>query len=119
MSPKRRPAKLIDLGGYLVEADKLIDLGAGHYLEPTTCHGHPGDGVTGYIETHPRKDGDGPDPCTGGISLRGHGHGTRGDGSPRPEWNRTGEDPLTLTPSILCRVCGAHGFVTAGRWVDS
>ena len=25
-------------------------------------------------------------------------------------------DPLTLTPSLLCRTCGAHGNVTNGKW---
>ena len=27
------------------------------------------------------------------------------------------EDPLTITPSILCPDCGTHGFITNGRWV--
>ena len=27
------------------------------------------------------------------------------------------DDPVTITPSILCE-CGAHGYVTDGRWVD-
>lgn len=26
------------------------------------------------------------------------------------------KDPLTITPSILCPVCGLHGFVTEGKW---
>lgn len=26
------------------------------------------------------------------------------------------EDPLTITPSILCPDCGLHGFVTEGLW---
>lgn len=25
-------------------------------------------------------------------------------------------DPLTLTPSLRCRTCGAHGEVTNGKW---
>lgn len=33
------------------------------------------------------------------------------------------EDPLTLTPSILCNgaglQCGLHGFVTDGAWLDT
>ena len=111
---------MVDLGGgYFVEADNLIDLGGGHYLQPTTCHAHPSAGVTGYVETHPRKSGNGPDPCTGGISLKGHGHGTRGDGSPRPEWNRVKARPLTIEPSILCQICGRHGFVRGGKWVEA
>lgn len=26
------------------------------------------------------------------------------------------EDPITVTPSILCPDCGLHGFITDGRW---
>jgi len=26
------------------------------------------------------------------------------------------EDPLTITPSIVCPDCGLHGFVTDGVW---
>ncbi|MCW2899953.1 MAG: hypothetical protein JWO67_2218 [Streptosporangiaceae bacterium] len=26
------------------------------------------------------------------------------------------EDPLTVTPSILCADCGLHGFITDGTW---
>lgn len=29
----------------------------------------------------------------------------------------TQDDPLTITPSILCPDCGTHGFVTEGKWV--
>jgi len=33
-------------------------------------------------------------------------------------WTLAGEpdERLTLTPSILCRHCRDHGWVTAGRW---
>lgn len=27
------------------------------------------------------------------------------------------EQPLTVTPSVMCDDCGLHGFVMAGRWV--
>lgn len=26
------------------------------------------------------------------------------------------EDPLTVTPSVLCADCGLHGFITDGVW---
>lgn len=32
-------------------------------------------------------------------------------------WMVTSHDPLTITPSILCRHCGCHGFITAGEWI--
>ena len=53
-------------------------------------------------------------PCTGGVV------------SPdfisfKPEWKDGWDvlklEPLTLSPSLLCRVCGHHGFVQNGRWV--
>lgn len=25
-------------------------------------------------------------------------------------------DPLTVAPSLLCRVCGNHGFIRSGKW---
>lgn len=27
------------------------------------------------------------------------------------------DDPLTVTPSVLCRDCGLHGYIRQGRWV--
>lgn len=31
-------------------------------------------------------------------------------------WTVQQADPVTLTPSILCRKCGLHGFITDGVW---
>lgn len=31
-------------------------------------------------------------------------------------WQVESLDPLTLSPSLLCRWCGHHGFIRAGRW---
>lgn len=32
-------------------------------------------------------------------------------------WKAVSLDPLTIAPSILCRICGDHGFVRDGGWV--
>ena len=32
-------------------------------------------------------------------------------------WKVEQDDPLTLSPSILCRACGDHGFIRDGKWV--
>lgn len=32
-----------------------------------------------------------------------------------PRWQMQSQEPLTLTPSVLCS-CGWHGFITDGRW---
>lgn len=34
-----------------------------------------------------------------------------------PRWTVKALWPLTLWPSLLCRDCGNHGYITAGRWV--
>lgn len=36
-----------------------------------------------------------------------------------PRWQLVTEEPLTITPSILCRTCGLHGFIREGRWVPA
>jgi hypothetical protein len=36
------------------------------------------------------------------------GHATR--------WQVVSFEPLTITPSIACKVCPSHGFITNGRW---
>lgn len=32
-------------------------------------------------------------------------------------WQVESWDPLTISPSLLCRKCGDHGFIRAGKWV--
>lgn len=34
-----------------------------------------------------------------------------------PKWTVEQWDPLTLSPSILCRRCGHHGYIREGRWI--
>lgn len=36
-----------------------------------------------------------------------------------PRWNVESWDPLTLSPSILLKTCGLHGFIRNGRWVPA
>jgi hypothetical protein len=35
----------------------------------------------------------------------------------KPTWQVQSWEPLTVTPSVLCRLCGDHGWITEGRWV--
>lgn len=37
----------------------------------------------------------------------------------RPLWQVVSWEPLTLSPSILNRVCGWHGFIRDGKWVTA
>jgi hypothetical protein len=34
-------------------------------------------------------------------------------------WAVAIKDPLTITPSIQCGVCGTHGWIRNGEWVDA
>ncbi len=34
-------------------------------------------------------------------------------------WAVESIEPLTLSPSLLCRLCGSHGFIRDGRWVEA
>ncbi len=31
-------------------------------------------------------------------------------------WTIVSEDPLTLSPSLLCTICKTHGYIRNGRW---
>ena len=31
-------------------------------------------------------------------------------------WQVISMEPITLSPSLLCRVCGDHGFIRNGKW---
>lgn len=33
-----------------------------------------------------------------------------------PTWDLVSFDGLTVTPSLLCYSCGAHGFIRDGKW---
>lgn len=34
-------------------------------------------------------------------------------------WDLVQADPLTVSPSALCRRCGHHGFIRGGVWVPA
>lgn len=34
-------------------------------------------------------------------------------------WQIVCREPLELSPSLLCRLCGTHGFVRGGKWVPA
>ena|GEM_PF-2535157 len=36
---------------------------------------------------------------------------------PRSKHELVSEDPLTISPSLLCPTCQHHGFIREGRWV--
>lgn len=68
----------------------------------------------GLIYTHPGSDGE---QCQGSIVFEGTiAHLMNPD---RPRWSVESWEPLTVSPSLLCRRCGHHGFIQQGRWVPA
>lgn len=57
------------------------------------------------------------EPCTGFVTFDGEVQRELEAG--RPRWTVQSWDPLTLSPSVLCRRCGDHGWVRDGRWVPA
>lgn len=54
-------------------------------------------------------------PCKAGARL-GYIPINQPDGKIRDGWDLEQQSPLTLTPSLLCRACGHHGFIRGGQW---
>jgi hypothetical protein len=91
------------------EGPNVKDLGCGVKVVFTTWREHdPG----GMIEEHDRPDGKGR--CRGSILFDVPGAADAFPGVPR--WTLESVDPLTLSPSLLCTMCGHHGFVRSGCW---
>ena len=68
------------------------------------------------------RDEKGPD----GVAYQhpdGKGEMCRGYASFSPPWTDGWKveslDPLTISPSLLCRVCGHHGFIRDGKWIPA
>lgn len=99
----------------------MIDLGNGHRLVFTSSeYEATGEPLTlaqacGGIHEHPNAK-DGP-PCAGYVHFRGRPD--RRSGENRPAWEIVQDEPLTLSPSLLCRTCGSHGFIRNGKWVPA
>lgn len=64
------------------------------------------------ILEHKRPDGT---PCEGLATIDQPG-AREVFGDNHSFWKVQSWDPLTLTPSVLCK-CGWHGFITNGKWV--
>lgn len=98
-----------------------------------------GEGVTGYYvgwcpdrDLNPQYEGvpdepryalhlDHPNPaggrCTSAVTFESEVQLRVEPG--RTTWTVDSWDPLTISPSVLCRRCGHHGFVRDGRWVNA
>lgn len=67
----------------------------------------------GLIWFHRKPDGS---ECVGSTCFKGqHVPGEPGGA----EWDVVSWEPLTISPSLLCLDCGAHGFIRDGKWVPA
>lgn len=83
-----------------------IDIGSGVTIEKRYINGQ----LAGVAYTHDCPHGNKNDY----IPIDGD-HGTP-DGM---GWRLEVDDPLTVSPSLLCRACGHHGFIRNGKWVSA
>jgi hypothetical protein len=96
-------------------ASDPIDLGDDHTLTLRRWPGEPVDEVNRWHSasyTHLTPDGR---PCSGHITLDVPAMAALWPTVER--WTVEAWEPLTLSPSLLCRSCGDHGFIRAGAWV--
>jgi hypothetical protein len=86
-----------------------VDIGHG-----VTIKIHRLDGVpAGLSYEHPHPTLPAPYVCSGYVPFAGRPADT-GNG-----WTVEADEPLTISPSLLCRACGHHGFIRGGKWVPA
>jgi hypothetical protein len=81
-----------------------MELGHGHTFEAVL---DKDDQLIGWLHTHPDARNSN-DLCQSFCAVRPF--------NGAPVHQIVCVDPLTLTPSLQCRTCGAHGNVTNGTW---
>lgn len=91
---------------------ELIDIGHGVCIEYTAWADHP---KVGLIRYHPKPDGT---PCVG-SGLLFDLPGVHENFPSRALWQVEEWEPLTISPSLLCSLCGHHGWVRSGLWVPA
>lgn len=96
------------------EAGDYIDIGHGVAIRFMSRDGHPKAGIT---ERHPTPNGADGGVHFGGVLFDLPGVAESHPGV--PVWQVESWDPLTLSPSLLCRACGHHGFIRGGKWVPA
>lgn len=95
------------MSAYVPDDVEWTDIGSGVSIHFTKDADH---GVYGLWERHVGKDGA---PCMGNVFFR--------DVLPNasPSWVVESREPLTMSPSILCRTCGHHGSIREGKWIPA
>ena len=88
----------------------MIDLGSGHGY---SRYVNEDEQWIGIIDHHLKPDGK---PCGGGAVLFDVPANAYASVD---KWTLVSEEPFHLEPSLLCRLCGDHGFIREGRWVPA
>lgn len=90
----------------------LIDIGHDVFVSKVM---HNGEWI-GLLEWHECQSMNVADSgvAAGGVNFQNAPDFVQG-----PRWTLEQEDPLTISPSVLCRTCGLHGFIRQGRWVPA
>lgn len=91
--------------------DNELDLGDGHKIVFATYEGEIAGGNVKHPPVAGKCSGDGWVAFEGRAWARGFA-GKEGFQA----WKVESEEPLTLSPSILCRACGDHGHIRNGKW---
>lgn len=97
-----------------MSADGQADIGHGHVIEYVR---DPNGTAIGLHDYHDRPDGSGR--CAAGFVFFDIPEAQSYMATKANSWQVESREPLTLSPSLLCRACGDHGFIRAGRWVPA
>jgi hypothetical protein len=98
------------------EIEYDLDLGNGHYAAFWKAQNDPDGTRRGLVHYHPAgPQGTETGRCAGSIAFDTD---DRPENAGRPKWHLESMEPLTVSPSLLCRSCGSHGWIRQGRWVD-
>jgi hypothetical protein len=92
-------------------SEKCVDIGDDHAISFAEYEGER----SGCTIWHTRPDNG--EECAGWLSFAGRAWSRAIPSA--PAWTVESEDPLTLSPSVLCRACGDHGWVRNGKWVKA
>jgi hypothetical protein len=84
--------------------ERFISLGEDHHAVPILSSGRGGD-IVGYQVGHVDAR-DGVRNCATFVPTAGIGK----------RWVVQSEAPLSLSPSVVCILCGDHGWVKEGKW---
>ena len=88
---------------------EYVDIGGGHSIHFVAYEGDPHAGMN---DRHKRPDNG--EPCEGFISFTGSAWSNKF--TDIETWDVQSWEPLTMSPSLLCNICGDHGFIENGKW---